>query len=227
MRGMQVHGSGWRSGWQVLVLGTALLWATAFGASVKADVDSVSVLPGGTHVIDFSRFMGDVFFTNGPVDLGQGVTWTASHEGMLGDMAFGLRANGYWDAGQQGYAALDAPDASMLFVFDRDYYWVTAFANYAPFREGDPIPTLIAYDADWNVIDIDAQVVRTPNGVNEGGTLMVEAEFPQIRAVRFSARYGVIDDFVFGEFAPPQNLRTPKPIWVRGPGFIMPVQPGK
>lgn len=187
------------------------LAALICGASQNALADGrgTSILPGGTHEIDFSQYIGRMEFTNGPVDLGQGVTWSATSEGVIGDMFFGLRTNGMWNTQRAGFAALDIEQSAMLFTFDRPYQWVSAFVNYAPFSQDDPIPTLIVFDEHAQVIGSISMDVRTPNGVNDGATLALEMAAPRIYSVRYSARFGVLDDFMFGEFERPGFIPAP------------------
>jgi len=170
-----------------------LVCAGAFASWARADVPTLTASQA-EHVVDFSRFAGQRTETNGPVDLGFGVIWSATHDGWLGDMSFGLRANGYWDAGRVGFAGLNIENGAMLFQFAAPVGHVGALVNYAPYNGQGPLPTIEALDARGHVIDSMSVDVSTPNGVNEGRYLGFEHESADIFAFRYRARFGVLDD---------------------------------
>jgi len=149
------------------------------------------------HVVDFSGFAGRRLETNGPLDLGSGVIWSALQDGWVGDMSFGLRDNGYWDARRVGFAGLNAADSAMIFQFARPVAQVGALVNYAPHSGQGPIPTIEALDALGHAFDSISLDISTPNGVNEGRFLGFEHETPDIFAFRYRARYGVLDDLTW------------------------------
>lgn len=170
---------------------------TAAGATSALAQQQVSILPGGVHVVDFNQFIGQRLETNGPIDLGSGVTWSAWSEAWVGDMAFGLRSNGYWNSGRMGFVGLNTHDSAMVFTFEEPVSAVGAFVNYAPLVGQGPIPTIEALDASGRIIDSLSLDIRTPNGVNDGGFLGFEHESNDIFTFRFRARYGVLDDLTW------------------------------
>ncbi|MCC6909479.1 MAG: PEP-CTERM sorting domain-containing protein [Phycisphaerales bacterium] len=177
------------------ILGTALaavLLTSTSAALAQAPYRAVSSTRPGT--IDFTDFVGRSVQTNGPVDLGQGVTWSVTSEGWIGDMPFGLRTNGYWDSGRAGFAGLNIDNSAMLFEFDAPVASVGAFVNYAPVTGQGPIPTIEALDRFGRVFDSFTLDVRTPNAVNDGQFLGFEHESNDIHSFRYRARYGVLDD---------------------------------
>ena len=180
-------------------IGAAVLCATLAGASsIRAEVIlDAAAMPGDSIVNDFSMFDGHLIQEDGPVDLGDGVVWTADYEGWIGDMAFGLRDNGVWNWDRVGFAGLNASDSFMVFTFDAPVNAVGGLVNYAPFQDFGPIPTLEALDADGNVIERFAMDVRTPGEVNAGQFIGIVRESADIYALRFIARFGVLDDFTY------------------------------
>lgn len=149
------------------------------------------------HVVDFSNLAGQFVETNGPIDLGGGVIWSAWQDGWVGDMSFGLRANGYWDAGRVGFAGLNADNSAMVFQFESPIARVGALVNYAPLNGQGPVPTIEALDAWGRVFDSISLDVSTPNGVNEGQFLGFDHGVADIFAFRYRARYGVLDDLTW------------------------------
>ncbi|GEM_PF-5646112 len=149
------------------------------------------------QVIDFSQFKGQRLETNGPLDVGFGVVWTALQDGWVGDMSFGLRTNGFWNGGREGFAGLNAANSAMLFTFDDPVNRIMAFVNYAPLTGQGSIPTIEALDVRGRVIDSVTVDIRTPNGVNDGEFLSFEHETDDIFAFRYRARYGVLDDLTW------------------------------
>lgn len=177
------------------ILGAAL--TTVLLTSTSAALGQVPYHAASSNrpgAIDFSEFVGRSIQTNGPLDLGQGVIWSATSEGWVGDMPFGLRTNGYWDSGRVGFAGLNIENSSMLFDFDSPVSRVGAFVNYAPLTGQGPIPTIEAIDRFGNVIDSVTLDVRTPNAVNDGQYLGFDHERNDIFAFRYRARFGVLDD---------------------------------
>ncbi len=149
------------------------------------------------QVVDFHQFIGQRIPTNGPINLEFGITWTASDEGWVGDMPFGLRTNGFWDEGRQGFAGLNASNSAMLFTFEEPVGRIGAFVNYAPLQGQGPLPTIEALDRAGRIIDAYTVDIRTPNGVNEGRFIGFEHETDDIYAFRYRARYGVLDDLTW------------------------------
>lgn len=182
-----------RSRLRSCVVRCVLVLAGFGGSWARGDVPTLSA-SRAEHIVDFTRFAGQRIETNGPVDLGFGVIWSATHDGWLGDMSFGLRANGYWDAGRLGFAGLNIENGSMLFQFAAPIGRVGAMVNYAPYGGQGPIPTIEALDALGHIIDSMSVDVSTPNGVNEGRFMGFEHESADIYAFRFRARFGVLDD---------------------------------
>ncbi len=177
--------------------------AGAAGAPALAQpVPAVSFERGS--IVDFRQFIGQRTQTNGPVQVGPGIVWSALREGWIGDMPFGLRTNGYWDEGREGFAALNSSDSAMLFTFAEPVGEVGAFVNYAPYLGQGPLPTIEALDRRGAVIESLTLDIQTPNGVNEGRFLGFERERNDIFAFRYRARFGVLDDLT----------------WVRREGFI-------
>lgn len=166
------------------------------------------------RVIDFRQFKGQRLETNGPLDLGFGVDWSALQDGWIGDMSFGLRANGFWNDGREGFAGLNAATSAMLFTFDDPVNRIGAFVNYAPLTGQGPIPTIEALDELGRVIDSMSVDIRTPNGVNDGEFLGFVHETDDIFAFRYRARYGVLDDLTWsrtghrGIIPAPSSLST-------------------
>lgn len=179
---------------RLFVLAAALLGAV--GSVVQAQ--PVPALRfESEQIIDFHQFIGQRLQTNGPIDLGSGITWSAWSEGWVGDMPFGLRTNGYWDGGRQGFAGLNAGESAMIFTFEEPVGRVGAFVNYAPLQGQGPLPTIEALDRTGRIIDSYTIDIRTPNGVNEGQFLGFEHEVDDIHAFRYRARYGVLDDLTW------------------------------
>lgn len=172
----------------------ALGWA-ADATALAQPVPAISFEQGS--VVDFRQFIGQRTQTNGPVQVGPGIVWSALRDGWVGDMPFGLRTNGYWDAGREGFAALNASDSAMLFNFADPVSHVGAFVNYAPYLGQGPLPTIEALDARGAVIDSLTLDIQTPNGVNEGRFLGFEHEVDDIFAFRYRARFGVLDDLAW------------------------------
>ena len=185
--------------------------ATGFPCGSATAQPVPSVRPERDFIIDFHQFIGQRVQTNGPVELARGVVWSAWRDGWVGDMPFGLRTNGIWDGGRQGFAALNAADSAMTFVFADPVRRIGAFVNYAPYLGQGPFPTIEALDRYGAVIDVLSTDIRTPNGVNEGRFLGFEHEMDDIYAFRYRARFGVLDDLTWtrsgGGFIPmPSSL---------------------
>ncbi|MFG0331352.1 MAG: hypothetical protein ACF8PN_15805 [Phycisphaerales bacterium] len=174
-----------------------LVVIAAFAPRLLADVvDDPSQLPGRRKTIDFREFIGAIEFTNGPIEIGAGVHWSASAAGAVGDLAVGLRDNGVWDRERKAFAAVNAPDAWMEIHFDEPVSGVIAFVNYAPLA-GSALPAVEAISADGRVLERFSTTISTPGGVNEGQYLGFNRATADIVLLRYSARYGVLDNLSY------------------------------
>jgi len=154
-------------------------------------------MPEDSIVNDFSMFDGVLFESNGPFDLGDGVTWSAETDGWIGDMAFGLRDNGYWDWDRVGYVALNTSYSSMLFTFDDPVESVGGYVNYAPLEGFGPMPLIEAFDEDGHLLETYTMDVYTPGLRNNGQFMGFSRDEADIYSFRFTARYGVLDDLTY------------------------------
>jgi hypothetical protein len=79
-------------------------------------------------------------FTNGPVDIAPGITWTAdgvSRPGVFGyDRGYGFSSNGSWGSGLS-MIGTDGSRAGMRIDFSAPVAGVGAYMNYSP-NQGDP-----------------------------------------------------------------------------------------
>lgn len=168
-------------------------------------------MTGTVSVIDFTSFDDQLIKTNGPVAIGEGVTWTAASEGWIGDMAFGLRTNGYWDWDMVGYVALNTSQSYMTITFDHPVSAVGGFVNYAPLEGFGPKPTIEALDGSGQILERFTMDVQTPGERNAGQFMGFIRENADIHQFRYVARYGVLDDLRFS------NDLIPTP----GAGFLL------
>lgn len=178
--------------------------AVACGAShLRADVVTTPwEMPESSTVYDFSDLEG-FEESNGPVELVEGITWEASHDGWIGDMAFGLRLNGHWNWDMEGYVGLNETDAYMTFTFENPVSSVGGFVNYAPLEGFGPIPTIEAFDSKGELLESFSMDVQTPDGVNEGQFMGFIRQANEIASLRFTARYGVLDTLTFDRMTIP------------------------
>lgn len=199
----------------ILATGVVMCGTTLAEADV---VTNAWDMPEGSTVYDFSDIEG-FEETNNATNLGNhGITWTASNDGWIGDMAFGLRQNGHWDWDMEGYVGLNEADASMTFTFDAPVSAIGGFVNYAPLEGFGPIPTIEAYDAKGELLESFSMDVQTPGGVNEGQFMGFIRGANEIASLRFTARYGVLDMLTFNRMTVP----APSAIMVLiGAGLVM------
>ncbi len=154
-------------------------------------------MPEDTVVNDFTSFDNELFETNGPVMLMDGVVWTAESDGWIGDMAFGLRDNGVWNKESESFAALNGSASSMIFAFPQLMSAVGGFVNYAPLDGFGSIPTIYALDINGHTLESFEMDIQTPGGVNEGQFMGFVRDDADIAFLKFEARFGVLDNFSY------------------------------
>ncbi|MBL1218029.1 MAG: hypothetical protein D8M59_11105 [Planctomycetes bacterium] len=176
------------------------LWGVSLSGTALADVVlEPDALPGVVRTVDFSSFDNQLIETNGPLDIGEGVLWEAGLEGWIGDMAFGLRNNGYWDWDQVGYVALNTSQSHMLMTFEHPVSAAGGFVNYAPLEGFGPMPTIEAVGTSGEVLERFTMDVQTPGKRNAGQFMGFVREEADIYQLRYIARFGVLDDLRFSE----------------------------
>ena len=122
---------------------------------------------------DFSD-LGDFVFTDGPVTLTSGAIWTSTFgNSIIGDVnvdyKYGLKDNGYWDSGRNGFTGLNIDSGSMTFSFESDVNYVGGFINYYSSSSNILIEAL---GRDNSVLESYALDLLAPistfNGINDG-----------------------------------------------------------
>lgn len=184
----------------VIILSNICLFGWSF-ADVILDSDLV---PVDSVINNFSNYEDELYQTNGPMSVGDGVIWTAEHDGWIGDMAFGLRENGYWDWDRVGYTALNAAYSSMLFTFDKPIQFVGGLVNYAPHEYYKVDPKIEVLGIDGKVLESFSMDIKTPGEKNTGQFMGILRNQADIAAFRYIARYGVLDNLTYAESVIPE-----------------------
>lgn len=159
-----------------------------------------------TKVVDFSQFSDYFTFTSGPVEVGglvgESIQWSSSTpSSVIGTGGYGLASNNYWDEGRGGYTGLNQGyGGSMVFTFVNELKSaVGGFINYAP---GNGSPILIeALGDNGNVLEsYDLETLApifTPFAANDGAFRAIQRATADIRALRVSNSYVVLDNLTF------------------------------
>lgn len=173
-------------------------------------------------VIDFSQFGGSFQFTSGPVQIGglvsESVTWSRNTSGgVIGNGSYGLGANGGWSSGRNGYTGSNSSIRNMLFTFnDGLKSAVGGFINYAP-NNGSAvlIEALGEGGAILESYDLFATApISTPGLTDAGAFRGIQRAANDIRALRVSNSFVVLDDLTF------TTNSTPIPTPALLPGLI-------
>jgi len=191
------------------------------GDQVSADVVTSTSGFKNPIIVDFSQFSGgwDYFGTTGPVQIGdlvgEDIKWSSSNPGsVIGDMGYGLRNNGEWGAGRNGYTGsndFDGDGHSMLFSFDSvPVSGVAGFVNYAPHPEYGAF----YMEALGNVgqvlesVNISASfpIDTPPDSVNQGAVRGFRRTENDIYALQLRGGMNVLDDLTFEPIPEPSTL---------------------
>ena len=167
---------------------------------------------------DFSKFVG-FEKTDGPVDLAYGAIWTSTiGDSVIGDVNinYGLKDNGYWNSGRNGFTGLNTTSGSMTFSFVSDVNYVGGLMNYNSSYSNILIEALRRDGSvlESHVLDLLAPI-STPGGVNEGAFRGISSDAFDIAAFRVSNGYVVLDDLTFNAAVP-----VPAALWLFGSGLL-------
>lgn len=163
----------------------ALACCAAASAQAASIIDDVASIAGPTRVITFNDYDG--LLTTGPLELGAtagDIVFTSSPNTQVGANNQDLNQNGLWGARGNPVDGLESTptgDGNFLasafiarrgefgFTFATGVSAVGAFFNQYQGLAGGNSMTLLAYDAEGNVLESFAYSVNTdPDGYNEG-----------------------------------------------------------
>jgi hypothetical protein len=194
------------------ILAAGLL-AAPLGAQA-ALITSSNPLGSAASVIDFSQFTS-LQFSQGPVDIGQRVTWTGVGPSTgLGPTNYGLGLNGDWTGvGKGGYSVLDNGGTSMTYWFNAGaVQGVGGFMNYCPSCPAAPatIEALGLNDVVLESYDLEALApISTPMQNDAGAFRGILRDGSDIVAFRVLNRIAVLDDLTFARSTPPVQIPEP------------------
>lgn len=175
----------------------------------------ITASPGGT-VVDFSQF-GPGFTSGGAATevgglVGESVTWSSTHSrALIGSASYGIRENGVWDSGRNGFVGLDtALDSGFYMRFDFNdgpVSVVGGFVNYCISGDGHStcaprqeyiIDVLGVGDVvlESYTITTDAPI-STPGVLNGGAFRGISRPTNDIIAFRTFNAINVLDDLEF------------------------------
>ncbi|MBX9625221.1 MAG: PEP-CTERM sorting domain-containing protein [Gemmataceae bacterium] len=190
-----------------LALLAITLALTAANPSRADLITTAAGVPGAATVIDFSQFSGPFVRTNGPLDLGAGVTFTSTSPNLavVGDGAGTNQQYGFsngqgvtWDAGRVGFVGLNFGSGDLLFRFDTPVRVAGGLVNWD--THFGPV-VLSALAADGSVLEsYDLRAVAPitrPGGLNYGEFRGIARADADIAALRLSNGYAVLDDLTF------------------------------
>ncbi len=170
--------------------------AALMAASLSAQaalVTSPGSLPGGTSLIDFQAFDGQL--TTGPLALASGVTFTGDAGSEVGAFIRDLNENGLWGAGNR-FAATGF-FGELRFSFNGQVtQGVGALVNHFADTSGLPFAVVIsAYGLNSEIIETYTFTVDTPfDSYNQGQFLGILRPTADIAAVSFKGIGVVVDD---------------------------------
>lgn len=193
-------------------LGMAVLAAT-LGASVQATpIDNASAPFAGT-VIDFNQFDG--LITSGPLSLGHGITLTSTPNVEVGANAQALGTNGTWTVLGDGInrdgtflaTRFVSPRGELGFSFAAPVQRVGAFFNQNQLAGITNRLTLLAYDADGNVLETQTVSIDTDEfGYDEGRFLGFQRASADIHGFAVADGTFVMDNLTVSAVPEPQAL---------------------
>ena len=201
---------------------TACLSLLGAIAPAQAALITSPISLSSPKVIDFGQFGGQFQFTSGPVQIGglvgEDVTWsTNGPDSVIGNGGYGLGDNGSWSSGRDGYTGSNSSVRNMLFTFnDGLKSAVGGFINYLP-NNGSAvlIEALGEGGALLESYDLFATApISTPGQLDAGAFRGIQRAANDIRALRVSNSFVVLDDLTF------TTNSTPIPTPALLPGLI-------
>jgi hypothetical protein len=186
------------------------------GGELLTELSDLDSRCTNTKMVTFDQFVSGFVNAGGPLEVGttsipsvgESVVVTASSSSsVIGNGLYDLNFNGFWNSGRGGYIGTNSFDTTIDLRFEEAALkcCVGGLVNYSPdvVTQG-AIVTMQALDSSGNVLstfdyEADGAPISTEDALNEGAYRLIFRPACDIRTVRISGAFQVLDDLVFDE----------------------------